>query len=375
MKIAIIGGGITGLSTALALSKMGIDCQVYERAKKISAVGAGIWIQPNALKVMQWLGLDDQIKAAGAVLENVELTNAKLIPFKKTGENFIQDNQGNQIISIHRAKLQQLLADALPKGCLHLGYDYQSHKETAQNISIQFANQTVEADILLGADGIHSPVRKNIFKATALRDSGQICWRGIADISLAKNIHHRANEAWGKGVRFGFAPISEEQFYWFAVAKMPLQKEDTKTQKENLLKRFQAFSPRIIELLQNTPADKIICHGLSDLHRLETWHKGRVCLLGDAGHATTPNMGQGACQGIEDAYYFSRIWAEQQDYQKAFEVFEKTRRKKVDYIVNTSWRIGQVAHSGLGRALFSLVMKLTPESVLLQQMSKIYTLD
>jgi 2-polyprenyl-6-methoxyphenol hydroxylase-like FAD-dependent oxidoreductase len=121
MKIVIIGGGITGLTTALTLQKLGFSCQVYEKAPELKAVGAGIWMQPNAMKVLDWIGVGDQVRAAGQPLSRVDLTDRHLLPLKKLDRMHIQDESYNQIISIHRSRLQKVLYDALPLGSVHLG--------------------------------------------------------------------------------------------------------------------------------------------------------------------------------------------------------------------------------------------------------------
>lgn len=375
MKIAIIGGGITGLTTALGLVKMGLDCQVYERAKKIDAVGAGIWIQPNAIKVMNWLNIGDAIRAAGIPLNSVDVSNSQLKAFKKTKNHMGKDEEGNYITAIHRAKLQEVLTDALPKGIVHYDSDFKNYTINKDKIIIKFANKTVEADLLLGADGIHSKVRKQLFVKTQTRYTGQTCYRGISKIKLPAAFQNKGSESWGANGRFGFAQLSEDTVYWFAVIKAKEGKKDQAAQRKDKLKTiFKNFHPLIQQLIEKTPTNKIIRHDLLDLKRINSWHKGNICLLGDAGHATTPNMGQGACQGIEDAYYISNILAKEQNPQLAFKTFEQSRRKKVDYVVNNSWTFGQLAHNTIGRNMAILAIKITPLSVMIKQMKKLYTI-
>lgn len=378
MKIAIIGGGITGLTTGLALQKLGIESAIYEQAPALNEVGAGVWLQPNAIQVLDWLGLRDEVLKAGFEFDKMEITNSQLIPFKKINESTVQDAYGNKTIAIHRGRLQKLLYDAYTQSCtVHLGKKYMTHKEDQDGIQIQFEDGMVHSDVLLGADGIHSNVRKSMFPSSSLRNSGQICWRGVSRMDLPDSLRHSGKEAWGKQVRFGFSQIRDGETYWFAVAN-----EDHYTDRQRpavpkyLHDIFSNFSPVVNELVAHTEPTKIHQAILQDLKRLPTWHAGNACLVGDAAHATTPNMGQGACQGIEDAYHISHVIAQAsiERMESTFLQFQKSRRQKVDYVVNNSWMFGKMAHSKLGQPLMKLIFKLTPEKMVKSQLSKLYAL-
>ena len=184
MKVSIVGGGITGLSTALALQKCGIDCAVYEQSPEIKPVGAGIWMQPNALKVLDWLGVGDSVRQNGVSLNRPDLVNTQLEPFRKTESDLSVDSSGEKIVAIHRARLQKVLYDALPTGTVHLGRDFSCVQGNGEELTLQFTDGAETAEMIVGADGIHSKVRKSIFPDTQLRYSGQTSWRGIAKMKL-----------------------------------------------------------------------------------------------------------------------------------------------------------------------------------------------
>ena len=378
MKVGIIGGGITGLTTALALKKLGISSVVYEQAKELNEVGSGIWLQPNAIKILDWLGLKKEIAQEGNELNKMEITNSQLVPFKKIKSEVVQDELGNKTIAIHRAKLQAILYKQVQASCqVLLNKKYISHSLSEQGISIQFENGTETVDILLGADGINSKVRAVIAPASNIRNSGQLCWRGVSKTTLPIDIQKIGREAWGKQIRFGFSQINDKEAYWFAVAKADLVETDAKQDKKQYLQKlFQEFSPIVTNLISNTDLKHIHEAMLCDLEKIPSWFTGNVCLIGDAAHATTPNMGQGACQGIEDAYYLSNSLSKSMENpEKTFQGFQDRRRKKVDYVVNTSWQIGKMAHSKIAQPLVKLMMKITPERVLSSQMNKLYAVD
>lgn len=378
MKIGIIGGGITGLTTALSLHKFGIKSVVYEQAKELNEIGAGVWLQPNAIKVLNWLGLKNKVKELGIELNKMEITNPQLIPIKKIKSEVVQDEEGNQTIAIHRGRLQKMLFEEVQKVTeVKLDKKYIKHSLSSGGINLQFESGEDQVDILLGADGINSLVRKEIFPEASLRNAGQVCWRGISKTNLPNSLKNLGQEAWGKQIRFGFSQIQHDEVYWFAVANEEhLKKADEIGRKKYLFNLFQNFSSVIIELITNTQESQIHQTIIHDLKRLPVWHKGNVCLIGDAAHATTPNMGQGACQGIEDAYYLSRSLSKSfQNKEEEFQHFQFNRRKKVDYIVNNSWQFGKLAHSKIGQPLMKVMMKITPESVINSQMNKLYAIE
>lgn len=376
MKTAIIGGGIAGLTTALALNKLGFECEVFERANQLNEVGAGIWMQPNALKVLDWLGLGELVRESGTLLNQVDITNAQLIPFKKTKQEVVQDEKGNKIVAIHRATLQKILFEAIPKGKVNLGYEFKSLEQYENQVKISFGGRVIMCDLLIGADGINSKVRDYIFPNTSKRFSGQTCWRGISDIRLPDEFQNAGIESWGKKIRFGFSQVTENQVYWFAVKDASQNGTDNiNTIKAELKSYFSDFNPVVLSIIEHTKVEKIIRNDISDLKRLDKWHKDKVVLVGDAAHATTPNMGQGAGQGMEDAYYLANILAKHNQIEQAISLFETKRREKVDYVVNNSWRFGQLAHSAFGQIIMIAIMKLTPDKVMKQQMNKLYSIQ
>lgn len=374
----IIGAGIGGLATALALEKAGIDYQLYERSPEIRAVGAGIWLAPNALQALDWLGVLPQVKVRGWLIEKILLGEQDLTPITAIDLSPMRQQFGNSTVAIHRSQLQQIMLERLPAGKLQLGKCFDRYRVLPnQQIEVFFKDgSSVLTDYLLGADGIRSAVRKQLFPDAETRYTGQTCWRGVADIVLPDALESTGTELWGEGVRFGFSTIAKGKTYWFAVAERPAGGKDTTSDlRPQLTQMFATFAPVVGQVIQSTPPSAIIRNDLHDLKLLSRWHQGNICLLGDAGHATTPNMGQGGAQAIEDAYYMGKLLAGSSPESNVFTQLEALRMKKVQGVVRQSWLIGKMAHWKHGRWLRNSLLRHTPERISRKQMVSLYTID
>lgn len=226
---------------------------------------------------------------------------------------------------------------------------------------------------MIGADGIKSVVRNQLFAESSLRNADQICWRGICEIDLPQKYHNELNEAWGKGKRFGFVKISDRKVYWYALANS----KNVKVNDISLTKFYDEFHIDILNIISATQKEQIIVSDIFDLKPIDKWQKDNVCLIGDAAHATTPNLGQGACQAIEDAYVLGKLLDKGLSIEKAISEYESLRRKKAHMIVNTSWTFGKIAHieNNFGVWLRNLTIRNMPKSVNKKQLNAIFNLN
>ena len=376
MKYTIIGAGIGGLTTAVAFEQKGIDYQIFERTPEIKEVGAGIWLSPNSLQIIESLGLLNKIQLAGNTLEQINIAKKDLNPISATNQDFVKKQFGYTTTSIHRAELQQILLSQIPSNKIELGKDFKNYSElNTGKIKVEFEDNTsTETDYLIGADGINSKVRKQLFPTSEIRYAGQTCWRGVSDFEMPKAYAQTGMELWGDQVRFGLSKIADGKVYWFAVAKAIQNGKDDKTKiKKQLLDTYKNYDKLVTDIIKHTADDKILRNDISDLKPLEKWHKGNICLIGDAGHATTPNMGQGGAQAIEDAYYLSNL-IEQNPNKNVFDSFQNKRVKKVNNIVKTSWQIGKMAHWKYGTGLRNFLLKNTPTKMMYKKMMEVYGL-
>ncbi|MGH1517287.1 FAD-dependent monooxygenase [Chryseobacterium sp. JK1] len=368
--ISIIGAGIGGLTLGNILKQHGHDFTIYEAASEIKPVGAGIMMAVNAMQVFDQLGLKEKIENAGNKIHRITIADESLKPISKTEVLELENKYRSCNVAIHRAELQKILAENIDTEAIKLGYSLQKI-EKRENYILDFENTIQEESrIVFGADGIKSPIRNQILKTGNIRSTGQKCWRGLVEFDLPEKYDQEAFEMWGKGKRFGFVKISDKKVYWYAC----INEKDFSRYLE-ITDIFNDFNTLVLQIIEATPHENIICNTITDLSPIPKWYTDHLCLIGDAAHATTPNMGQGACQAIEDAYIIGKLLDQYQDFNTVFENFQMIRRKKVDYIVNTSRTIGKVSQWKKGNSIRNFLMGLIPESVNQNMAKKVITLE
>ena len=369
--IVIIGAGIGGLTTALTLQQKGFPVVVFESAPALKPVGAGIILANNAMQVLKKLGLADELTRCGNPVSVMKITDACLRPLSTADLTGFEEKYQVKNLAIHRGVLQRVLAEAIGLENIQLAKRLTAiDKQLGYQLSFEDGT-THSAQYVIGADGLNSVVRKSVFGEDAIRQANQRCWRGIGTIDLPLRYQQELNEAWGIGERFGFVQISPGKVYWYALST-------TKTAPDaDLMHLFRHFHPDILAILQATPADQINLSEITDLKPLKTWQQGGVCLLGDAAHATTPNLGQGAGQAIEDAYALGLCLERHADVPQAFRQYEQLRRQKAYAVVKSSWQVGQLAQldNRVGAWCRNQVMKHLPNSFNRKQMEMLFSLE
>lgn len=373
-KITIVGAGIGGLTAAIALKKRGFEVEIFESAPEFKRAGSGINLAMNAMQVYRELGVYDDILSAANytnVMKSVtpELKTIAIVDFKKLEPEF-----GVKNVAIHRATLHEILLKHLDDTPVHLGKSLASLHQNSETVTLEFKDgSTHESDLVIGADGIHSAVRNSIFTQTELRDAQQLCWRGISKANVDPSYKTELNEAWGKGSRFGFVRIDDDSIYWYAL----IDKNLLKLGETNPQEYFKDYHTLVQQIIKETPTSDIIFNEIWDLNPIEKWYQGNVCLLGDAAHATTPNMGQGACQAVESAMTLSLCLSEENTREKAFERYQKMRKEKAVGVVKSSWRLGKIAQSSNPFTIFirNVITRIIPKSVVEKQNRKLFTVD
>ena len=371
-KVSIVGGGIGGLAVALALKKANISFTIYEAASALEPVGAGITLAQNAMQAFRSWDIAAAIKQSGNRISVINFTTPRLEKISSSDLTYFEQQSGLYNVAIHRHDLLRIMADAV--GREHIVFNKrlkQISVDDGANVLAFEDGSVITAEYVIGADGIHSKVRKTLFPGGELRDARQTCWRDVVNYELPSSYQHELNEAWGKGKRFGFVRLNDREVYWYFLIDSELA--DSRT---DIFPFLDDFHPLVQKLIRATPPEKWITAPLFDLKPIHHWNRDNVCLIGDAAHATTPNLGQGACQAIEDASVLGELF-QKYEIGKAFGLYPLIRKKKAHYIVNTSWRIGKLAHlnNPLAIALRNFMMKVTPDWVNKKQLGKTFAPD
>jgi 2-polyprenyl-6-methoxyphenol hydroxylase-like FAD-dependent oxidoreductase len=341
-KALIIGGGIGGLATAVALQRSGWEIEVFERAPELGEVGAGLSLWRNALAALDRIGLLESLRGLGVEGQ----TGAFRTPSGETllamGAGPTDTASGGIILLLHRAELLDVLhraarPDAVRLGALCVGLD-----QDAAAVTARFEDgREARGDLLVGADGLRSVVRSALFGPEPPRYRGYTAWRAVTRFDHARLTH---GETWGRGRRFGQWGMTGGRVYWYATESVPEEHGDPpEGRKQGLLKLFRGWHEPVEDLIEATDEAAILRNDVYDRPALRHWSVGRATLLGDAAHPMTPDMGQGACQAIEDAVVLADCLTRSSEVALALRDYESRRIPRTRRVARESRQAGMIA--------------------------------
>jgi 2-polyprenyl-6-methoxyphenol hydroxylase-like FAD-dependent oxidoreductase len=354
MRVVVVGGGIAGLSAAIGLRRVGHDVVVLEQAARIDPVGAGITLFANAVRALDRLGVGEAVAARGAAA-----TRSAILTWKGDELTQIPPDLLKGAIALHRADLQAELAAAC--GEVRLGVGVTAVRQRGDTVVAVAADGSEErGDLLVGADGLSSVARRAIADAP-IRYAGYTAWRGVSSVPVEAG---RLTESWGVGERFGLVDIGRGRTYWFAT-KNALEGESDERQgrKAEVVRRFSGWHEPIAAVVEAAGEDAILRNDVYYLEPLPRWSHGRLVLIGDAAHASTPGVGQGAAQAIEDAVVLSDRLGHCDELPTALAEYEAIRRPRAEAVLKMSRRADKAAQlaSPLGWRFRNALVRRLPE--------------
>ncbi|MFD9722883.1 FAD-dependent monooxygenase [Streptomyces sp. NPDC059072] len=363
----VAGAGIGGLSAALALHRRGWRITVCERASGPTAVGAGIVLAPNALRAFDTIGFDATRAGGRTVPAAMGLRRSDGRWLTRADTAALIARYGRPPLALHRSALADALAAALPEGTIRYSTTVSAVDDATGRPVARTSAGDLEADLVLAADGIHSPLRRRHFPDhPGLHYSGETAWRTVLPASAAAAVGGGVDttETWGRGERFGTVPLADGRVYVYATAVAPEGYRPDDVHAE-LLRRFGSWHDPIPALLERIDPAAVLQHDLHDLAApLPRFHHGRLAWLGDAAHAMTPNLGQGGCQAVEDAAVLAHLLGagDTADVPAALAAYSAARCARTDAIRVRARRMGRVAAltHPFAVALRDLAVRATP---------------
>jgi salicylate hydroxylase len=333
-QVIIVGGGIGGLFAAKALLTHGLEVALYEQAPELGEVGAGVYITPNSVRQLQRVGLGEQVEKYGARVgpasHYFRADGTPIAPVQVTDSSGWSANFG-----MHRADFVDFLAASLPQGVVHTGHRCVGFEQAGEKARVTFANgASAEADIVVGADGIHSELRPYVFPPSQPVFSNTVAYRGTVPRERLPDFPNERWQMWlGKGKHFLVFPLRAGKLLNY-VGFVPADKEMKESwsapgDPDMLRAEFAGWASPIVQILSKV--EKTFRWALYDREPMPTWTKGRLTLLGDAAHPMLPHLGQGANQAIEDGMALATILSRVDNARapEALAVYERLRRERV----------------------------------------------
>ncbi|HTZ44780.1 MAG TPA: FAD-dependent monooxygenase [Jatrophihabitans sp.] len=372
-KAIIVGGGVGGLAAAATLRKVGLEVEVWERARELRAGTTAVSFMCNAVSAMHTLGirLEDELAARGRVFESLDFRTRKGRLIRSVDFREFARRQDAPSFAVHRADLQAaLLAAAGPDLRIELGAVATGFRITDAGVQVDFADgRRATGDLLIGADGFHSAIRRQLIGTEGVRDGGYVCWLATVPFEHPRFVPGYAAHYWGAGERFGLADIGNGRAYWWGTKNTAPGQSASADVKAEVERVFSGWAPEVPAVIRRTPAESIVTVRAQDRPFRDTWGTGPVTLLGDAAHPMLVSLGQGAAMAVEDAAVLAQQVAAQPDVEQGLRGYEAARIPRTRIMVEASYALSQVEQleGPIKHRMRALYFKFTRESKFAEQ--------
>jgi len=349
MEITIIGAGMGGLTTGIALKKFGHKVTIYEQAEKILPVGAAISLWSNGVKCLNYLGLTEQVAKLGGQMDQLAYIDGL------TGDTMTQfsllpliEEVGQRPYPVARADLQNMLMDEFGREDIQLGKKMVELQEQEDGVLVKFSDGTeIKTDLLIGADGTHSITRAYVLgEQVSRRYAGYVNWNGLVEISEKLTPADQWTTFVGQGKRVSLMPVADGKFYFFFDVPLQVGLENNRAEYKTLLKQyFEGWCAPVQHLIDALDEQKTNRVEIHDIEPFAQFYKGRVVIVGDAAHSTTPDIGQGGCQAMEDAIYLARsLQINTLGLEDALKRYQNKRNERANELVLRARKRCDVTH-------------------------------
>ncbi|WP_036500459.1 FAD-dependent monooxygenase [Nocardia aobensis] len=339
LRVIVVGGGIGGMAAAIALHRRGHDVEVWERAAAVGEVGSGLTLWPNGLRALDAIGVGAEVRSRAMADTEGGIRDRSGRWLTRTDTEKVADRYG-PVVAVHRADLFDILRTALGEDRLRLGVTVTGVDIEDPAVQVLHSGGAETADLVIGADGLRSVVRTAVCPhARPPRYAGYTAWRMITE---PQPDLRQGGQIWGSGEIFGIVPLADHRVYMFGAVNAAEGERAPDGEFSAVRRRFGAWPDPVPRLLDAVSPDSVMRHDIYHLPDLPTFVRGRVALLGDAAHAMTPNMGQGANLALEDAVTLAAL-LDNGELDDALRRYDALRRPRTRALAHRSRRIGTVA--------------------------------
>jgi 2-polyprenyl-6-methoxyphenol hydroxylase-like FAD-dependent oxidoreductase len=348
VRALVVGGGVGGLTAAIALRQSGFDVSVVERRTKDEGLheGGGMTLWQNAMRALQMVDLAEPMQTGAAPLQEMWWRKPHGEPLAEWPVDQMNREFGLPVIGVSRAHIHEVLMGALADGSLRLGVECAGFEQDGSGVTARFANGEEERyDVLVGADGIYSKIRAQVLGESKPRYAGYVLTFGVVRLDHEMLTVNGYREWDGRGIRLLSFPIGDAQTHWSAIyrAKERSLDEDAASKAE-LLEMYKGWQEPVADMISGTEETALFHRYIYDREPVERWGEGNVTLLGDAAHPMTPNMGQGACMAIEDAVVLAKDLRDRDpsDVPATLRAWERKRSQRAAHFSKLARMIGRL---------------------------------